>query len=62
MQFALTSQINYWVSPGGHGRHAFNLSTLEAKAWGSLEFQVSLVYRASSRIVKAKERNPASKK
>jgi hypothetical protein len=42
--------------------HTFNPSTREAEASGSLKFEPSLVYRASSRIVKATQRNPVSKK
>jgi hypothetical protein len=32
--------------------HAFNPSTLEAEAGGSLEFEASLVYRTSSRTAR----------
>jgi hypothetical protein len=40
---------------------AFNLSTQEAEAGKSLEFQASLVYRVSSRIAKTIQRNPVTK-
>ena len=36
--------------------HAFNPSTLEAEAGGS-EFKANLVYRSSSRTVRATQRN-----
>jgi hypothetical protein len=42
--------------------HAFNPSTWEAEAGGSLEFEASLVYRVSSRTTRATQRNPVSKK
>jgi hypothetical protein len=42
--------------------HAFNPSTWEAEAGGSLEFEASLVYRMSSRTAIATQRNPVSKK
>jgi hypothetical protein len=42
--------------------HAFNPGTWEAEAGGFLEFQASLVYRVSSRIAGAIQRNPVSKK
>jgi hypothetical protein len=38
--------------------HTFNPSTWEAEAGGSLEFEASLVYRASSRTARATQRNP----
>jgi len=41
--------------------HAFNLSIWEAEAGGSLEFKASLVYRVSSRIARATQRNPVLK-
>jgi hypothetical protein len=41
--------------------HAFNPSTREAEAGGSLEFEASLVYRVSSRTAGAIQRNPVSK-
>jgi hypothetical protein len=41
--------------------HAFNPSTQEAEAGGSLEFEASLVYRVSSRTARATQRNPVSK-
>jgi hypothetical protein len=41
--------------------HAYNPSTREAEAGGSLEFEASLVYRVSSRTVGAIQRNPVSK-
>lgn len=41
--------------------HAFNLSTLEAEAGGSTEFKASLVYRTSSKIAWATQRNPLLK-
>ena len=41
--------------------HAFNPSTWEAEAGGFLEFEVSLVYRVSSRTARATQRNPVSK-
>jgi hypothetical protein len=41
--------------------HAFNPSTREAEAGGSLEFEASLVYRVSSRTARAIQRNPVSK-
>jgi hypothetical protein len=41
--------------------HFFILSTWEAEAGGSLEFVVSLVYRVSSRTIRATQRNPVSK-
>jgi YHS domain-containing protein len=40
--------------------HTFNPSTQEAEAGGSLEFEVSLVYRVSSRTVRATQGNPVS--
>jgi hypothetical protein len=40
--------------------HAFNPRTWEAEE-GKFEFQGSLVYRVSSRTVKATQRNPVSK-
>jgi hypothetical protein len=44
--------------------HAFNLSTWKAEAGAgeSLEFKASLVYRMSSRIARATQRDPVSKK
>jgi hypothetical protein len=42
--------------------HTFNPSTPEAKAGGFLEFEVSLVYKVSSRTARAIQRNPVSKK
>ena len=42
--------------------HAFNPSSWEAEAGGSLEFAASLVYRVSSRTARATQRNPVSKK
>ena len=42
--------------------HAFNPSTRDAEAGGFSEFEASLVYRVSSRTVKAIQRNPVSKK
>ena len=42
--------------------HAFSSSFWEADAGGSLEFEASLVYRASSRIARVTQRNPVSKK
>jgi len=42
--------------------HAFNASIQEAKAGGFLEFETSLVLRASSRTARATQRNPVSKK
>jgi hypothetical protein len=42
--------------------HAFNPSTWEAEAGGSLAFEAeNLVYRASSRMVRVTQRNPISK-
>jgi hypothetical protein len=41
--------------------HAFNPSTREAEAGGSLEFEASLVYKVSSRTARAIQRNPVSK-
>jgi hypothetical protein len=41
--------------------HAFNPSTWEAEAGGFLSFKASLVYRVSSRIARATQRNPVSK-
>jgi hypothetical protein len=38
--------------------YAFNPSIQKAEAGRSLEFEVSLVYIASSRTVKATQRNP----
>jgi hypothetical protein len=40
----------------------FHPSTQEAEAGRSLEFEASLVFRVSSRIVRAIQRNPVSKK
>jgi hypothetical protein len=40
--------------------HAFNPSTREAEA-GGFEFEVSLVYKVSSRTARATQRNPVSK-
>ena len=40
--------------------HAFNPSTWEAEAGGFLS-EASLVYKVSSRIARAIQRNPASK-
>jgi hypothetical protein len=40
--------------------HAFNPRTWEAEA-GGFEFEVSLVYRVSSRTARATQRNPVSK-
>jgi hypothetical protein len=43
--------------------HAFNPSSREAKEGGFFsEFEVSLVYKVSSRTARAIQRNPASKK
>ena len=42
--------------------HAFNPSTWEAEAGRLSEFQASLVYKVSSRTVRAIQRNPVSKK
>jgi hypothetical protein len=42
--------------------HAFNLSTWEAEAGNLCEFEARLVYRLSSRTVRATQRNPISKK
>ena len=41
--------------------HAYNPSTGEAEAGGFLSFEASLVYKVSSRIARAKQRNPVSK-
>ena len=41
--------------------HAFNSSTWEAEAGGSLELEASLVYRVSFRTARATQRNPDSK-
>lgn len=41
--------------------HAFNPNTQKAEAGGSLEFTVSLVYRARSGIARATQINPVSK-
>jgi hypothetical protein len=41
--------------------HAFDLSIWEAEVDGCLEFKASMV-RVSSRIARATERNPVSKK
>ena len=41
--------------------HAFNPSTWEAEAGRLSEFQASLVYKVSSRTVRAIQRNPVSK-
>jgi hypothetical protein len=38
--------------------HTFDSSTWEAEFGGSLEFKASLVYRVSSRTVRATQRNP----
>ena len=38
--------------------HIFNPSTQEAEADGSLEFEVSLLYRMSSRTARDIQRNP----
>jgi hypothetical protein len=41
--------------------HVFNPSTWEAEAGGSIdELKISLVYKASSRTVRATERNPVT--
>jgi hypothetical protein len=40
--------------------HAFNPNTREAEA--ASEFEASLVYKVSSRIARATQRNPVSKK
>ena len=50
---------NYWPSNGGD---TFSLSTQEIEAGGSLEFKANLIYRVSSRTVKATQRNSVSKK
>jgi hypothetical protein len=42
--------------------HAFNPSTWEAEAGGSLSLRPSLVYKVSSRIARAIQRNPVSEK
>ena len=42
--------------------HSFNPSTSEVERGGSLEFKASLVYRASSRTVRATQGNPVSNK
>jgi hypothetical protein len=39
-------------------QHTVNPSTWEAEVGGSLEFEASLVYRGSSRIPRATQRNP----
>jgi hypothetical protein len=41
--------------------HAFNPSTPEAEASDS-EFEANLIFRVSSRTVRATQRNPVSKK
>jgi hypothetical protein len=41
--------------------HAFDPSTQEAEAGGSLEFEASLAYKMSSRTARAIQRNPVSK-
>jgi len=41
--------------------HAFNPSTQEAEAGGSLEFEASLVYRVSFRAARTTQRKPVSK-
>ena len=41
--------------------HTFNPSTQEAETDKSLEFKANLVYKASSRTVRATERNSVSK-
>lgn len=38
--------------------HAFDLSTQELGAYGSLEFWASLIYRANSRTASAIQRTP----
>jgi hypothetical protein len=40
--------------------HTFNPSTPESEV-GGIEFKASLIYRVSSRIAKATQRNPVSK-
>ena len=42
--------------------HAFNRSTWEAEADGSLSSEASLVYRTSFRTARATQRNPVSNK
>ena len=42
--------------------HAFNPSPWEAEAGGSYELEASLVYRVSSKTVRATQKNPVSKK
>jgi hypothetical protein len=44
----------------GKGTRTFNPHTQEAESGGS-EFKANLVYRVSSRIAKAIQRNPVSK-
>jgi hypothetical protein len=41
--------------------HAFNPSTQEAEAGGTLEFEASVVYKVSSRTARAIQKNPVSK-
>jgi hypothetical protein len=41
--------------------HAFNLSTWGGRGRWISEFEVSLVYKVSSRTARATERNPVSK-
>jgi hypothetical protein len=42
--------------------HAFNPSTQEGRSRQISEFEASLVYKVSSRTVRATQRNPVSKK
>lgn len=42
--------------------HAFNFSTREEEAGGSLEFEASLFYRESCWTVRVTQRNPVSGK
>ena len=41
--------------------HTFDPSAQEAEAGESLEFQVSLIYKVSSRTAKATKKNPVLK-
>jgi hypothetical protein len=49
------------VGPGAVA-HAFNPSIQEAEASRSLEFEASLVFRATFKIARTTQRNPVSGK
>jgi hypothetical protein len=61
LTFILLWSIDHFLASLSPNRN-FNPSTREAESGGFLEFEVSLVYKVSSRTARAIQRNPVSKK